>query len=62
MERPRTIDVDVEVGGIDLLLQMRVGDARNSGDTAPQFLGDPEVFDPVIAHRAHVDLRREPEI
>ena len=62
LQSPRAIDLDVKVRRIDLLLYMSIDNARNGGDTAPQLLGDAEVLDPVIADRAHVDLRGEPEI
>ncbi len=62
LQSPRAVDLDVEVGGVDLLLQMGIDDPRNGGDTAPEFLGNAEVFDPVITDGAHVDLRSKPKI
>ena len=62
LRRPRPIDRGVERRRVDLLLQMRVGDAGNGRDAPPQLLRDPQVRRPVVADGAHVDLRRQAEI
>ena len=60
--RAGAIDRCQECRGIDLLLQMRVGDAGDGCNTPLQLLGDAEVGDPIVANGAHVDLCRQPEV
>ena len=62
LSRPRAVDGGVERRSIDLLLQMRIGDARNGRDAPPQLLRHPQVRRPVVADGADVDLRRQAEI
>ncbi len=44
LRRPRAVDVGEERRGIDLLLQMRIDDARDRRDAPPQLLGDRRLF------------------
>ena len=62
LERTRTIDGGHECRGIDLLLQMRIGDAGKRGDAPAEFLRHAQVGRPVVADGANVDLCRQPEI
>ena len=55
------VDLGVEGRRVDLLLQMRIGDAGNRGNALAQLLCHTQVV-PVVADGAHVDLRRQPEI
>ena len=62
LDRAGPVDIGVEGGRIEFLLEMGVGDARNCRDAAPQLLRDAQIVRPVIADGAHVDLRRQSEI
>ena len=62
LKSPRAIDLDEEIGGIDLLLQMGVDHSWNGCDTAAHLLGNAQIFDPVIADRAYIDLCGESEV
>ena len=62
LRRARAIDGGVERRRVDLLLEMRVGDARDRGDAPPQLLRHAQVGRAVIADGAHVDLRGQAEI
>ena len=62
LRRARAVDLGIERRRVDLLLQMRVGDAGNGRDAPAQLLGDAQVVGAVIADGAHVDLRRQAEI
>src|SRR6478735_4375485 len=48
LQSPRAIDLDVEIGRVDLLLQMGVDNAWDGGDAATQLLGYVQVLDPVV--------------
>ena len=61
MRGPGAIDLGVERRPIDFLLQMRVDDTGNGGKALAQFLCNRKVVGP-RAHRADVDLRRQPEV
>ena len=41
LQSPRTVDLHIQVRGIDFLLQMRVGDARNGRYATAELLGYP---------------------
>ena len=56
------IDLNEEVGRIDLLLYMSIDDPRNGGVAAAQLLGNAQVLDPVVTDRAHIDLRSQSKI
>ena len=60
--RARAVDIGVEGRRIDLLLEMRVGNARNGGDAVAELVGNGKIGRPVIADGPHVDLRRQAEI
>ena len=62
LRRAGAVDLGEEGRRIDLLLQMRIGDARDRRDALAQFLGDAQIVGAVIADGAHVDLRRQAEI
>ena len=62
LQGARAIDLNVEVGGVDLLLDVSIDNPRNGSDAASQLLGNAEVLGPVIANGPHVDLRGKPKI
>src|SRR5215813_12470905 len=62
LQSTRAVDLDVEVGSIDLLLYMSIDDTRYRGDTAPHLFGNAVILDAVIPDRARVDLRGKPKI
>src|SRR6202011_3419933 len=62
LQGPRPVDLDVEIRGVDLLLEMGVGDTWDRRYAAAQLFGNAQVLDPIITDGADVDLRGEAEI
>jgi hypothetical protein len=60
--RPTAIDRHVEFGIVEILLDVRVGDARDTPDTIQQLLGKGVVAGEVEAPYLHVDRRRCAEV
>src|SRR5215510_8396047 len=62
LQSTRTIDRGHECRTVDLLLKMRVDDARNCGNTPPQLLRYAQVGRAIPADGPDIDLRRQSEI
>src|ERR1700676_53318 len=58
---PGPVDLGVEGGSVDFLLQMRIDDAGNRGKALPELPCNRKVVQ-VVAHRSDVDLRRQSEV
>ena len=62
LQRPRPVDVRHERRRIELLLKMRVGDARNKRDATQQLMRHAQVGRAIAPDDPNVDLRRQSEI
>src|SRR5215831_5640363 len=56
------VDCGKELRPVDLLLEVSVDNAQDRGDPAAHLASDLQVLDAIVADRADIELRGQPEI